>query len=329
MSTKYFNKIKSMLKIVTTTLFVLSIVFSGINAFANSSQRPSETLASFIDDEFTVYEGLITLLDVTENDTLIFDEIYTIGIHEPLWSGYPDERTPNSYSWIGVIDTNHGKYLKFDPYPGFIGSTILSYDVCGLVKEEYRYLLPPVNGFPADPDDFCLDNVRMSINMIERTGLELYIVDTDNAKLHVRNEMCEIIDTLPSRARIFKAQESQFTCKIDGVSYEMIGIAEDDKIVYVAKNYIQKVFGTYIEKESLTVNATIGLNIRDENCNIFTAVVDDTVLTTNPGALKALWICYAPKSDGYYYIQPILFNGKRADGISYMAYYGAASYYLE
>ena len=325
-----FSTVKHGLKIAASVLFSSVIIFSNVSGYAGGG-IDSPTLGDLIDDQFQVEEKTTTLLDIFDNETNLYSSIDESSFNVTDFNGG---------DIINLVDTENGKMVEFTPRSNYIGNTAFFYEICGTVKPEFANGLPPVDGNPADPNNFCLEYIYVSISVVENTNTDevdeekpteeevlnyptvgSYIVNTVNARLNVRDENCLLINSLSSRTEVKRLEIIAFECNIDGIAYEMMGIEYDGGVAYVAQVYTQEILGEYLDQSILTVNATIGLNIRDENCNIVTAVVDNTVLTPDQSGGNGLGICYAPRSNnGFYWMQPIVFDG----GIYYVA-----SYYVE
>lgn len=95
------------------------------------------------------------------------------------------------------------------------------------------------------------------------------------AGLNVRNENCNIIDTLTHNSAINAWESRDITCNVKGRNYEMVQIhAEPGEHAFIAKVYLEKIVGkaSKVAGAPSTVTASIGLNLRDENCNKITAM---------------------------------------------------------
>lgn len=144
------------------------------------------------------------------------------------------------------------------------------------------------------------------------TLIQTYLTNAKSG-VNFRDQNCNIIETLGYGTLVLKHDtRANITCSVNGKNYTMSAVNYDYQNGYIATSYL-----TALEQNNpkfdtglATVNASIGLNIRDSNCKKIGALPNKTQVQVVGTDIAATTVCQV---DGKNYLMtPVLINGKTA-----------------
>jgi hypothetical protein len=161
---------------------------------------------------------------------------------------------------------------------------------------------------------FAIATPALNINTQAQSDVSNFKIVTATNGLNVRDKNCNRVGTIGYYTVLVEESKSSITCTINGKSVKMVNYAtyfgEVNALnTYVAENFTKDLISnnslTY--SENFKVDATAGLNLRDENCKRVRTVKNGTILKNSYGG-SAINICKA--GNDFYDMSDIEYNGK-------------------